>query len=161
MKPGQRVRHACSVNYARIKPEAYSHDVLFGSCIDLLFSCRQWHIQVFHQCKLRKQFMVCNQDRNQGGAGGAKPPLEKISPPLEKMCLTYFETIGHSLKNLSPSQKTLRPPWCPKLVTGLSVTHTRCIRYASLAKCTELVTCQDRAKSSQWSIPSCDSDWSV
>jgi len=23
------------------------------------------------------------------------------------------------LKNLSPSQKTLRHPWCPKLVTGL------------------------------------------
>jgi len=24
--------------------------------------------------------------------------------------------IGHSLKNLVPSQKTLRPTWCPKLL---------------------------------------------
>jgi len=32
--------------------------------------------------------------------------------PLEKY-------IGHSLKNVGPSQKTLRPTLCPKLVTGL------------------------------------------
>jgi len=31
----------------------------------------------------------------------------------------YFETIGHSSKNSVPSKKTLRPSWCPKLVTGL------------------------------------------
>jgi len=37
------------------------------------------------------------------------------------MCLTQFETIEHSLKNVGPSQKTLRPSWCPKLVTGLVV----------------------------------------
>jgi len=30
-----------------------------------------------------------------------------------------LKTIGHSLKNSGPSQKTLRHPWCPKLVTGL------------------------------------------
>jgi len=30
-----------------------------------------------------------------------------------------LKTIGHSLKNLGSSQKTLRHPWCPKLVTGL------------------------------------------
>ena len=30
--------------------------------------------------------------------------------PTGKLCWTYFETIGHSLKNLSPSLKTLRPP---------------------------------------------------
>jgi len=35
------------------------------------------------------------------------------------MCWTYFETVGHSLKNLGPSQKTLRSPYCPKLVTCL------------------------------------------
>jgi len=29
------------------------------------------------------------------------------------MCWTYFKTIGHSLKNLGPSQKTLRPPGVP------------------------------------------------
>jgi len=33
-----------------------------------------------------------------------------------------LKTIGHSLKNLGPSQKTLRPTWCPKLVTGLGKT---------------------------------------
>jgi len=32
-----------------------------------------------------------------------------------------LKTIGRSLNNLSPSQKTLRHPWCPKLVTGLIV----------------------------------------
>ena len=28
--------------------------------------------------------------------------------------------VGHGLKHLGPSQKTLHPPWCPKLVTGLA-----------------------------------------
>jgi len=37
------------------------------------------------------------------------------------MFWTKFKFIGHSVKNLSPSQKTLRPPWCPKLVMGLPV----------------------------------------
>jgi len=31
-----------------------------------------------------------------------------------------LKTIGHSLKTLGPSQKTLRHHWRPKLVTGLS-----------------------------------------
>jgi len=35
------------------------------------------------------------------------------------MCWTYFKNIGNSLENLSHFQKTLRPRWCPKLVTGL------------------------------------------
>jgi len=30
--------------------------------------------------------------------------------------------IGHSLKNVGPSQKNLHHPWCPKLVTGLIIT---------------------------------------
>jgi len=34
-----------------------------------------------------------------------------------------LKTIGHSLKNLVPSQKTLRHPWCSKMVTGLAVCH--------------------------------------
>jgi len=38
--------------------------------------------------------------------------LKLFSPPLEKC-------VGHSLKNLGPSQKTLFPTWYPKLVTGL------------------------------------------
>jgi len=43
------------------------------------------------------------------------------------MCWTSFKTIGHSSKNEGPSRKTLRPSWCPKLVTGL---HLR-LRYLS------------------------------
>jgi len=35
------------------------------------------------------------------------------------LVLLYFKTIGHSLTKLTTSQKTLRPNWCPKLVTGL------------------------------------------
>ena len=41
------------------------------------------------------------------------------------MCWTQFKNIGHSSKNLGPSQKTFRPSWCPKLVAGL-VTGTMC-----------------------------------
>ena len=48
----------------------------------------------------------------------AKPPWTFFAPS-GKMCWTSFETIGHSSKNLGPSQKTFRPSWCPKLVTGL------------------------------------------
>jgi len=50
-------------------------------------------------------------DRNQGGAEG-RNPLENFSHLLEKC-------VGHSSKNLGPSQKILRPSCCPKLVTGL------------------------------------------
>ena len=60
------------------------------------------------------------QAHNQGG----RSPLRKIFAPTGKMCWTYFETISHSLKNLSPSYKTLCPPWCPKLVTGVEVQQT-------------------------------------
>jgi len=52
------------------------------------------------------------------GPQGAKPPLPKFfAPPPEKV--VALKTIGHSLKNLGSSQKILRHPWCPKLVTGL------------------------------------------
>jgi len=37
-----------------------------------------------------------------------------------------LKTIGHSLKNLGPSRKTLRQPWCPKLVTGLDLVPKVC-----------------------------------
>jgi len=33
---------------------------------------------------------------------------------------TSFKTIGHSSNNLGPSQKTLRPSWCPKLFFVIS-----------------------------------------
>jgi len=48
------------------------------------------------------------QARNQGGEIHPR----KFFAPLEKC-------VGHCSKNLGPSQKTLRPSWCPKLVTGL------------------------------------------
>ena len=48
----------------------------------------------------------------------------KIFASPGKMCWAYFETIGRSSKNVSPSQKTFRPPRCPKLVTGLEVQQT-------------------------------------
>jgi len=62
--------------------------------------------------------MTRKQSRNQGGRRGEEVPLENLLP-LGKIWWLYFETIGHSSKNLSPSQKTLRPSRCPKLVTGL------------------------------------------
>jgi len=31
--------------------------------------------------------------------------------------------VDHSLKNLGPSQRTLRRPWCLKLMTGLIITN--------------------------------------
>jgi len=49
---------------------------------------------------------------------GKALPRKFFAPP-GKMCWIYFEIIGHSSKNLGPSPKTLRPSWCPKLVTGL------------------------------------------
>jgi len=35
------------------------------------------------------------------------------------MSWVKFESIGHSSRNMGPSQKILRPSWCSKLVTGL------------------------------------------
>jgi len=57
-----------------------------------------------------------------GGAAGDEALHKHFSPPLEK-CVghTVVKTIGHSLKNLGPSQKTLLPIWCPKLFAGLDM----------------------------------------
>ena len=43
--------------------------------------------------------------------------------PPGKMCWASVKAIGHSLKNVGPSQKTFRHPYCLKLVTGLSMTE--------------------------------------
>ena len=51
---------------------------------------------------------VGEQARNQGGAEGGR-----------RKNVLDIVTIGHSLKNLGPSQKPLHCPLCPKLVTGL------------------------------------------
>jgi len=52
-----------------------------------------------------------NQAHNYGAARGRNPP--KYFAPAAKMCCTQLKSIGHSLWNLSPSQKTLRPPGVP------------------------------------------------
>jgi len=39
-----------------------------------------------------------------------------------------LQTIGHSLKNIGPSQKTRHHPWCPKLVTSLYPTRRDVVR---------------------------------
>jgi len=60
------------------------------------------------------------QARNKMGSRRDESTPRKIfAPPPGKMCWTSIKTIGHSSKKLGPSQKTLRPSWCPKLVTGL------------------------------------------
>jgi len=64
-----------------------------------------------------------------GGAGRGRSPPKKFFVPLEK-CVGYsLKILDTAKKKLGPSQKTLRPSWCPKLVTGLvrrriSLTHT-------------------------------------
>jgi len=53
---------------------------------------------------------------------GSEAYLANLFAPPGNICWAYLETIGHSLKILGPSQKTLRHPCCPKLVTGLGKT---------------------------------------
>ena len=60
--------------------------------------------------------------------------------PPWKMCWTQFKTIGHSLKNLGPSQKTLRPTWCPKLVVGLRMIVLQPLRW----RCVDCVIHHER-----------------
>jgi len=68
--------------------------------------------------RLRTLYVMSRtQARNQGGRS---PPTKFFDPP-GKTCWTQFEDIGHSSKILGPSRKTLRPSWCPKLVTDLLV----------------------------------------
>jgi len=65
----------------------------------------------FHKLwKLVGKHQLLQQSRNQWA-----PSLQSFSNPLEKC-------VRHCLKNLGRSQKTLRPAWCPKLITGLSIT---------------------------------------
>jgi len=55
-----------------------------------------------------------------GPQPGGRRPLEKFSPPLER-CVEHILKLWHSI-NTFPPQKTLLPPWCRKLVTGLLLT---------------------------------------
>ena len=52
------------------------------------------------------------------GPQGRRRSHRKFFTPPEKMCWTQFKNIGHSSNNLGRSRKTLRPSWCPKLVTA-------------------------------------------
>jgi len=65
--------------------------------------------------------MSCAQAGNKGERRGRSPPRKIFRSRPGKICWIYFETIGHISKNFGPSQKTLCPSWCPKLVTGLFV----------------------------------------
>ena len=80
------------------------------------------------------QSTTINQARNQGG----RSPLITFFAPPGKMCWTSLKTIGHSSKNLDPSQKTLRPSWCPKLVTGLPSMLIQSIVSVRVAKSLEI-----------------------
>jgi len=53
-------------------------------------------------------------------------PPENFFLPPGNMCWAQFKTIGYRLKNLDPSQKTLRHPWCPELVAGLTFLQIKC-----------------------------------
>ena len=58
--------------------------------------------------------LLLHQACNQGE--GEVPPWKIFASP-GRMCWTQFKNIGQSSKNLGPYRKTLRPSWCPKLVT--------------------------------------------
>jgi len=90
-----------------------------------------WHSSCFDLLGNRRRLVNClngfkvfpciyEQARNQG----VEAPLEKCLHPPGKMCWTSFKTIGHSSKNLAPSQKTLCPSWYPKLVMSLYMNQT-------------------------------------
>jgi len=53
------------------------------------------------------------------GAQGGEAPVGIFFVSPGKTCRTKFKTIGHSSKIFGSSQKTLRAPWCRKLVTCL------------------------------------------
>jgi len=59
---------------------------------------------------------------NQVGAWGETPCKNFLSPQkfsVPKMCWAWLKTIGHSLRNLDPYQKTLRHPFEDFLATVL------------------------------------------
>ena len=60
-------------------------------------------------------FMLCHRPVTRWG----ETPLQNFSPPPVQMCWRCFKNIAHNFENLFPSQKTLRPIWCPKLVMRL------------------------------------------
>ena len=65
---------------------------------------------VFSRCPVdaKRRNDGCYGVRNQGAQGDRNPP-GNFSSSLEKMCWTYFTTVGQCLKILGPPQKTLPP----------------------------------------------------
>jgi len=59
---------------------------------------------------------------------GDEAPLENFLPPLEK-CVGYSLKILDVVQKFWVPQKTLRPSWCPKLVTGRIFTKCDLIRW--------------------------------
>jgi len=76
-----------------------------------------FHVAVISSTHCQKK-VYYDQARNQGG----EPTLENFSSPLEKYVGYSLKILDIVQKNFGPSQKTLRPSWCPKLVTGLIMT---------------------------------------
>jgi len=69
-------------------------------------------VERLHLSNILDFIWTWTQARNQGGR-------KIFFRPIGKTCWTLFETIEHGSKNVGPSQKSFRPSWCPKLVTGL------------------------------------------
>jgi len=100
---------------AWVKSLSYADEGFFSHSIKLrgLLEIPLWKVcrNTSFSLRLSSGFSASTkQARNQGS---------NFPPPPGKMCWTSFKTIGHSSKNVGPSQNTLRPSWCPKLVTGL------------------------------------------
>jgi len=55
-----------------------------------------------------------------------------------------LKTIGHSLENFGPPQKTLRHPWCPKLVTGLRTNLLSKTKIRQVYYCSNLYICHTK-----------------
>jgi len=53
---------------------------------------------------------------------GPADDQEEINNPYQHK-KHNLKSIGHCSKRLGPSQKTLRPTWCPELVTGLCLCY--------------------------------------
>ena len=81
----------------------------------LLQKCtlRKWLWRSGNFCSHNKARCHFCQARNQEGRRGGGALSRKNFASLEKC-------VGHSIKNMDPSQKTLQPTWCPKLITGLT-----------------------------------------
>jgi len=103
----------CMLFYDKHSPYFMCH------CTEYKLSALQVRISEENTLNATTQQFITAKMRVRPVTRGELCPLRKFFAHPGKMCWTWFETIGHSSKNLGPSQKTLRPCWCLKLVTGL------------------------------------------